>query len=582
MNSKKTLALATAMVASLVFSGCSMKEQMQTTFKEHSTNLTSPDVNANSMSQNINEKSVAQAFVSTRNKSLKEALEEVAKLNGQNFILNGQNFTLPHAPGHTHIVDYFSLKQYVEDTTSKTLVITNNMFVKNRVKVVRAVDKEALHADLSKTSFSLRAQDLDLRQALQRFSAQTGFSVVFTDPKQPSENQGGTTTSATKDFTAELISFHGANALQFLNYIEKSLDLYIEVDYLEKLVKIQKYRLKNMPLMVANRTVTREGSGGNFDEGDTGGGGEGTIQNRIEYSVYDALKNTTNEMVERINQRSGSNNLVTIDENTGIVSIYATQSAMKILEDTVKNFNASYSATGRASITVYELVVNNGVTLGSDFSFLRQSGNTNISGGTSLTSTLNSAINWASQNAAVDPTRTVDLVAKSLSEIGYIAKKTDYSVRIRNHVPSSTRELSKTTYVRNTNTDITSGDTPTTSTSTETEELITGADIMMIPKIYEDMVSLYVSINETTLEEMRKETFATTEINIPITKPRQVDDEFLMRDGSKKLIRHLTRFEEADKYKGIIPLKDFIIGGEKDKQMVRTELIYVLSIDLDK
>jgi len=569
--------------AALFFTGCSMKEQVQSTFKEHGAKITSSELKVNSMTENIQEHSAAQAFVSTRNKSLKEALEEVGRINGQNFILNGQNFTLPHAAGHTHITDYFTLKQYVEDTTGKTLVITNNKFVKNRVKVVRAVDKEALHADLSKTSFSLRAQDLDLRQALQHFSAQTGFSIVFTDPKQPSTDAGGVTSNSTKDFTTEMISFHGVNALQFLNYIEKSLDLYIEVDYLEKLVKIQKYKLKTIPLMIANRTISREGSSGNFDSGDSGGGGdEGTIQNRIEYSVYDALKNTTNEVVERINQRSGASNLVTIDENTGIVSLYATQSAMHTLESAVKNFNASYSATGRATLTVYELVVNNGVTLGSDFSFTKANGNTNIAGETTLTSTLNSAITWASQNAAADPTRSVDLVAKSLSEIGYIAKRTDYGLRIRNHVPSSARELSKTNYVKNTNTDVTSGDDPTTSTSTETEELVTGSDIMMIPKIYEDMISLYISINETTLEEMKKETFATTEINIPITKPRTIDDEFLFRDGSKKMIRHLTRFEEADKYEGIIPLKDFIIGGEKDKQIVRTELIYVLSIELDK
>lgn len=581
MESKKIVFLILLMA---LFNGCAYSsKKLNDTFREKSLEL--PMDSNNTLVENIKEKKVTKKYISTKSKTLSESLAEIGRINNQNYLLEGEDFSLEYVPNYKYISDINTLTEYVGDTTNKTLVIEKNKFIKNRVKVVRAIEKEELKKNLEDITFSLIGQDIDLRVALQRFSKKTNFSIIFTDSKQQSgDANNAVITQSNSDFKSELISFNGVNALQFLNYMKKSLNLYVDIDYKNRLISLGKYKLKTLPILVVNRNITKDGNSViQSTEGGAQQGTEGSIQTKIEFGVYESLMDTIKEVVDSINKRSGDNNLVSVDKNTGIVSIYATSSAMQVLENSIKKFNKSYNISGMATLSIYELIVNNGITIGSDFKYFNGStdGTSSYGATTNVTQTLANSINILNKNLA--GTKGIDMVAKSISKLGYIAKRIDYGIRFRNHVPSSIRELRETNYVKNSNTNTTSGAIDsTTTTSTETEKIVAGAEVLIIPKIFENTISLYLSISDTTIESITKETFGTTEINIPITKPRSIDDEFIMQNGESRFIRSITLLEDADKYNGLIPIKDFIIGGEKEKSLVRKELVYVLSVELNK
>lgn len=573
-------------VGSLFITGCSLKDSVNKTYSEKSEEMLSLNENTNTLKNGIQEKKNAKQFVMTEHKKVSEALEEIGLISERTYILTGDDMDLPYAPNYSGVKDFYTLQEYIEDTTNKTLEIVKNKYSQNRVKVVQIKDKEQIGKDLQEIKFSLKGQDTDFKTAIQDFIKKTGFSVVYGNgPKSTSSSISATASSnndSNNDFTSKLISYNGITAQQFINYLKTSFDLYIDVDYANKLVKIEKYRLKEMPLLIANRVISKNGNS-MLQASETSSSSKETssVQSKMEISVYEAFNKALGDLSININQKTGDLNFVSLDANTGIVSIYATSSAMNILEDKIKNFNRSYTLDGYATITIFELIVNNKITAGTDVTYNNTSSirNSTIEASTSLTSALNNAITFA--NKSGNGTRTLDIVAKSLSEIGYISKKTEYGGRFRNHVPSSLKELTVTNYVKNSQTNVqNSTTTSTTTTSTETEQIVAGSESIVLPKIYGDTISIYVSLSDTVIESITKETYGTTQINIPVTKPRSIEDEFVLKVGESKIIKHITAYEDADKYKGVIPLKDFILGGQKDKELIRKELIYMLSINL--
>jgi hypothetical protein len=550
---------------------------MNIEYEKKSTEMVKRTLDEITLKSKIKEVKIKDKFVSTKNKTLSEALAEIGLINNQSYLLKGEDIQLPYVEGYQNIKDIYSLKTFIEDTTEKTIQITNNKFVKNRVKAVRLVDKEAVGNELKDITFSLSGKELDLRESLNLFSKKTGFSIVYNNKTTTVDTQ-----QQSSEFKAKIVSYQGVTAQQFIEYLRTSLNFYIDVDYVNKLCKIEKYRLREIPLMVTNRNISKSAENSGINSTQTeGSASEGaSVQSEIQINVYEAFKNTLDALLTNINTKTGDNNFASIDENTGIVSIYATNQAMSVLEKKVKNFNKSYGITGYATITIFELIVRNNYTVGSNWNYSNSNTFTNTQVGVNtnnITDTVSSIISFANSNAT--GTKTLDIIASSLNDIGYVTKRTEYGSKFRNHIPSSLKELTVTNYVKNSTTDTVAGDTSTTtSTSTETAEIVAGSETIVMPKINGNDVSVYVSISDTIIESINKETFGTAEINIPTTKPRILDDEFVMKLGESQVVKNINSYEDADKYKGIVPIKDFIIGGEKSNNFVRKELIYVLTI----
>lgn len=578
MKLSNVFLVATAL---LVFSGCASHQNVTQTFTEKSKEFKELKDDVTLKSQ-IKEVVKPDSFVVTKNKLLSEALQEISALSNTQFLLQGEDMPLPYVPSYKNIHDFNSLKIFIEDTTNKTIRITKNKFVKNRIRTVRLIDKEAIGKDFKNKTFKLTGQDLDLRESLKRFSEKTGFTVVYNN-KIKSTSNGTENSNSDNAFKVKLINYQCVNAQQFIEYLRYSLNFYIDIDYVNKMCKIEKYRLKEIPLIISNRTISKSGSSEISSSSEASSTAETSsgMQSKIELSVYDALETTIKDLVTNINTKSGDSNYVSLDKNTGIVSIYATNDAMKIISAKIKNFNKSYMETGYVTLTVFELIVENKQDIGSNINYSNKGSIKNSTIGVNtnnISDTVNSIITFANMNAK--GTKTLDIIANSLNEIGHILKKTEYGSKIRNHVPSSLKELRVTNYVKNAVANVETGTASTTTTSsTETAELVSGSDGVLIPKFDGDEASIYVSLSDTVVESITKETYGTTEINIPITKPRTIDDEYIIKRGESTIVKRIDSYEDADSYKGIVPIKNFLIGGENNKNIVKKELLYVLTLD---
>ena len=137
------------LLATLLFSGCTTKllnDDYKSYSKQGYKDL--KEGNKNSITQKIkedeirNKKNYIDLSIS---KDLSAVLKELGIKNNRVYLLCGKDITLKKSPSSKllNITDFNDLKKYIEDTTNYTITITNNKYIKNRVKQVMLIDKKA-------------------------------------------------------------------------------------------------------------------------------------------------------------------------------------------------------------------------------------------------------------------------------------------------------------------------------------------------------------------------------------------------------------------------------------------------------
>lgn len=507
-----------------------------------------------------------------------------------NYSGTAKNFLDFYAKSNNLYIDYdfnaksISLSKYRQKNFN---LKQNDINENGKIKVVRIVDKNSLENSFDNTSLNLQGENVDLKKALLSVSKITGFSVIYKNLENGSGSSSSSSSSSSgasggvsptekvdDEFVSKLISFKSGTISNFLKYTEIALNVYIDIDYKEKIITISKFKSKSIPLLINNREIQKnkmasaaEGAEG-LTDGKSDTEGLGGVTSKFNYGVFNELEKS----LDTILKTSDSRNNVKIDYATGAVNINATSDVMRQITEKVETFNDSYRKQVEIELTTLEIIVNNNLDFGIDVNG-QQTNNSN-----NIISNISTALTGETLPLATFTKNGDKATVKSLKDIGYISKVTSQTYKARNHTPYIIKSTDVTNYVENmTSTPIQTGTTSTVTQSTETSKLSVGLSAVVLPKIVGDEISLYINPASTRLNSMTKEKYSTLEVNIPSVNISIIENELLIKSGDKVVIGSHTIFEDSDTYKGIIPIEDFIVGGNSSKKLVKKIIVYVLT-----
>ena len=508
-----------------------------------------------------------------------------------NYSGTAKNFLDFYAKSNNLYIDYdfnaksISLSKYKKKNFNLKQNDTNE---NGKIKVVRIIDKNSLENSFDNTSLNLQGENVDLKKALLSVSKITGFSIIYKNLENgsgsssssngtSSGSMGGDLSSNEKiddEFVSKLISFKSGTISNFLKYTEIALNVYIDIDYKERIITISKFKSKSIPLLINNREIQKDRMASaaegaeSLTVGSSDSEGVGGITSKFNYGVFSELEKS----FDTILRTSDSRNSVKIDYATGAVNINATSDIMRQITEKVETFNDSYRKQVEIELTTLEIIVNNNLDLGIDVQ-AQKSNNTN-----NIINTISTALTGENLPTATFSRNGDIATVKSLKDIGYVSKVTSQTYKARNHTPHVIKSTDVTNYVENmTSTPIQTGTTNTVTQSTETSKLSVGLSAVVLPKIIGDEISLYINPASTRLNSMTKEKYSSLEVNIPSINISIIETELLLRSGDKVVIGSHTIFEDSDTYKGIIPIEDFIVGGNSSKKLVKKIIVYVLT-----
>jgi len=144
--------------------------------------------------------------------------------------------------------------------------------------------------------------------ALEEMSKLTGFSIVYqTDSSSSSSTQNVSMQNIVSQngsnsfFEGKYTSFSGNNVADFLNLLSNNFNLYVDIDYKNKLIKFSKRKTKIFHVFVNNINMSGSLSGQKSVSGVEGGESDSNlpISSQITINILDDLENNLNKLISR-------------------------------------------------------------------------------------------------------------------------------------------------------------------------------------------------------------------------------------------------------------------------------------------
>jgi len=250
---------------------------------------------------------------------------------------------------------------------------------------------------------------------------------------------------------------------------------------------------------------------------------------------------------------------------------------MKAAEEMIDQFNNSFNSQVKVNLEIYEVLVKNSKSLGVDYNLnFKDSKNT-------MSSTTSNAVADKFFSMSRDGKVPFDMYVSSLNTIGKVVNNNTYFLMTRNHMPYNKKIVTSTNYVKSvTSTTTTTTTNPVTQSSQQTDVINEGFTITILPNIVGENISLNVSPNITQLISMQTETYSDNKITLPKVSTENFTNEVVIKDGEKIIIGSVTTYAKSEDYKGVVPLEDFVIGGNSSGDFLRKETVFVISADIVK
>ncbi|QDD68142.1 hypothetical protein [Caminibacter pacificus] len=467
--------------------------------------------------------------------TLSSALAKIGEINKRVYILEGEDITLKKLPLYAskqiRINNFQKLKKYIEDTTPYTIKIVKNKYLKNAPKVVKVFDKKALKSSLSKTPFALSG-DIKLKDALSLLSSATGFSVV-TDGNVDIDNAGIS------------LYFKGRNVAEFLSYLQNMLNVFIDVDYSSKIIKLSKYKTQTFQLIMPS--ITEEST---FN-----------VSNNFNTAEKKDNKELT-DIINAIKSVVGGNGSV-ISHNGDLI-VKTTYKNMQIIQKIIQQYNKSFEKQVKLRFEIYKFLLSKDYNYGIDLNINAVKNNPQ----TLVTNYINSVI-YKRGNI---------LVGSDNNFINFY-KQYSFTKMLTNGIPQTIALTNKKNYVKSVTVTTTTGTATTSQVSTEVDTLTQGQILDIVPKIYGNKVFLRTIFETTTLNNMDSVKEGDTTLNLPDTSQSLLTDSSVFNFGDRKLIGLYQTYEDLNSFKGVVPNQNFIIGGARGDKYVRELIAVVVTVE---
>jgi hypothetical protein len=505
-------------------------------------------------------------------KDLDTLLQELSLIDGNQYYLDkGKGFIVNRSGVKIHTFE--QLNNYIKATKGKEIKITKNLFVKSLPKVVSLYDNDETKLSMDKIIIKLN-EEKTIGELIDYINKATDFKMFIKKSsflESSTEGAIAPSVSTDKDILLDKNALSTKLTIQdwtlseFIKYLEKSLNYYVDVDVEQKTITVSRYKMHSFDIKIPNVDTTFDDSGKEVGKATaTGGAQVGSDNNKI----YDAFKSR----VENILIKMGENKKnISIDNVTGTLTVKSTNNTYEEIVQAVNDFNNDISKQLVLRISYFDVILNKDNTLGLDLSRIQTEG-VNLKNRFVQNQFLFKTVNDEGFSWFID----------SIHKNGYLYNKDQYDILLSNNIPFEDNALINTKYVSSKQTVSNTTDGVSTSTeSLETDTYQEGYAVSYLAKIRKNnTAAIKMNIVQKVLENIESETYGANgdTITLPSVKDISKSPLVQLKKGEKIIVWQRRYLDVADNYSGIIPINDFIIGGVKGKAYVQKE--YVLFAEL--
>ena len=582
------------LLATLLFSGCTTKllnDDYKSYSKQGYKDL--KEGNKNSITQKIKEDEIRKnkKYIDLSiTKDLSAVLRELGVKNNRVYLLCGKDIALKKSASSNllNITDFNGLKKYIEDTTNYTIIITDNKYIRNRVKKVLLIDKEAKKAGFNNIEFHINGKE-SVSAALSSLAKKINYSIVYDEDLNNVTNNLNdvNTNNNKKDFKDKDVSYNGHNINDFLNYIENNFNVYTNIDYANKIITIKKYKTNIFAVYPLNYKITQNSttsgvasSSGNTNGTSGGGtsvsgsgtsvGGSGGTQSIEQTYSSDVVKTIKKDLENLLIKDSTAKLIFNLD--SGEVVVKTTNKNMKEIKNFIEKINHVYNQQLEITVDIYEFVLNRDFNFGTDIS--GNSPHVNFATHNLLDSILTGSFKRGGDRGyAVDSNNKFIRYSKSYS----------YKQTMMNNISKTIAIQNTQDYVKSISSTTTTNTATTTASNVEISSVNQGVSIDILPRIIGDKISLKSDIKINNLNEFKQSTDSNgNTILLPDTDNKTIPSHLIIGNGNRILVGSYQDYQDVKSYTGIAPIEDFVIGGKSGKKFVKKEILVVLTAKIIK
>ncbi len=510
-------------------------------------------------------------------KSISTLLKELSAIDGHVYIFKGEDIDIEPCTNSQklHIDSFRKLNQYIQDTTNLTMIITKNRFLKNRAKIVELADLHSLESNLNKVPFYLKGS-VSINDALEEMSKLTGFSIVYKTSNTPSLPQSSEPSlqnvvaqaQSGNFFEGKYTFFSGTNVADFLNLLSNNFNLFVDIDYKNKLITFSKKKSKIFHVFVNNINMSGTLNGQKTVSGVNGGSNSNLpISSQVNINILADLENNLKKLISK-----DPNSILSFNKTSGQIFIKTDKRTMESATKLINDFNAIFNKQIDFQLDIYEFAVTKNFTYGVSIGGKITRGKFTADTGSGRTNELiKSIFNITKQGSQLNAD------VESTNKIVQLLQNTNHGYTIKNNMPYMIDLTNSKNYVKTITTTINhsvSGDTQVTTPETDT--ISDGTILTVLPRIVGKRIELNIEPNIITINKISKESYDGNTISLPDISTNKFKSNITLLSGERRIIGYITQYQDVSDYNGILPLNHFIIGGENNKKYIRKEIVFVV------
>jgi len=492
-------------------------------------------------------------------KNIQLVLNQLGEIDGRAYVIDNIEdlFEFPVMSRKVKIRSFKELQKLVETLTDYKIKITKNKYGKKNSPKIVYIKNNTKELFKSK-KFFLKNNDskISLDDIIVKLMKNTGYNVIYVQNYYNQLDSNNTQNEDKSFFKGKKIYYTGDNYYELLNVISQNFNLYLDFNKRKNLVVFSKYKQINYKLLPKNEVIKSD-----FKVGEGSSSTEGKATN-IEIDLYGNFEKTLNKIIngrDTQDTKNSKHGWVKVENNGDVVGL-VTKDTAKEIAIRVNKFNKEYSQIIEATITIYDYALNKNMNIGSDFSYVSDkiTATTNLLKGSFL--------------SYEDKSRKLkSAVVNSLNEIGHKLKINSYTYKLKNHIPKYKRSMIDGEYFSKTDTQQIGEQDGTIlfKTTPQIEKLKEGTEFVVSASSQGGLINVemqaWIQANISIEEKKQGED--------TVSLAKNSNDTFVhtlpMEDGDIALVDKMTILDSSKKYEGVIPIEDFIIGGNTDDKYIR-------------
>lgn len=565
---KKSYVIKSSIIlSSLLFIGCAEKEVVSI----ENNGATGETFSELTNKKALNEQRTRKQYVNTQNSSVSKVLELLSDEDMKTHILMGDDLLLPSKK--YKVTTIRDLQQFVE--------MFSNMKLVKEAESERLVKWKLVSHELNpfnkKYKMDLSGSDIKLNEIMKQIGIATGYSII---PKK----------DVVEDYSKSLnLEFNGETIKEFVDYIGKYNNLYVDIDHKMKTLTLSKFKhtIFDVPVSIPNIDIEKDiSSGGGTVTGTGFGGGSISTKTKQQVDIYDELDKYLSTIlasdVSMLNTGETNKNTYFIQKGVGKVYVNADPVTMAKVTEVINNFKSNLEISVNVNVAVYTVDLTDKSSYGINWQLIQNSlsgvlstgnvsnimtVNNTAATGVDLTNAAKTGVLGTSvgEGAGIiggaknlGNNSAIGAILNMAGNYGKISDIQKFNISTMNNFPTVQVISKKNPYLKSITNEIVANDTGnnTVVTTPEFGEVDSGIFFYINAKTFKDSDTIAINFAPmfNKLEGFETINYGNNESSSqPVTSIQSYNNNIVINDGEQVLITGIITDKKGSGYKGMNP-----------------------------